>query len=49
MNDTFSEMDYKHDNPLTSIDYARVNKSIIYVTTRKRKTDEQVTPQENTQ
>ena len=30
--DCFSEMKHKHDNPVTSLDYAHIYKSIIYVT-----------------
>ena len=30
-------MKNRHDNPVASLEYARVNKSIIYFTTRERK------------
>ena len=37
----FSKVEHKHDNPVTSLDYAHVNKSIIYVTTRLAKSTHQ--------
>ena len=35
-NYAFSEVEHKHNNSVTSLDYARDNKSIIYVTTYER-------------
>ena len=35
--DAFSDEEHRHKNPVASIDYALINKSIIYFTTHKRK------------
>ena len=32
--DTFSEVKHTHKNPVASLDYAHINKSIIYVALR---------------
>ena len=44
--DAFSEVEHKHNNPVASLEYARVSKSIIYVT---KSTHQQAVPQKNTQ
>ena len=38
---SFREVTHKHDDPVASLDYACVNKSIIYVTTRSAKSTNQ--------
>ena len=35
--DAFSEVEHKHGDRVTSIQHARVNRSIIYVTRHERK------------
>ena len=30
-------MEHRHDNPVTSLEHAHVNQSIIYITTHERK------------
>ena len=35
--DVFSEAEHWHKNPVSSLSYARMNKSIIYITKQKQK------------
>ena len=35
--DVFSEAEHWHKNPVASLGYARINKSIIYITKHKQK------------
>ena len=46
--DTFSKVKHKHDDPVTSVDYAHVHMYIVYVTTRlANSTHSQIIPQQN--
>ena len=42
--DAVAEVKHRHSNPFASLQYARVNKSIIYITMHKQKAPINVLP-----